>query len=106
MNHKEKLSDYEWLLLLQQKDESALSHIYDMYAPGIYGLLLRQVGNENLASKILKNTFVNIWNECEKADCIKQRLFTWILALTHKTALSDFKINLQKSTLPVNSSII
>jgi RNA polymerase sigma-70 factor (ECF subfamily) len=91
------LPDTELLLLLKSKDEKALSYVYDLYAPGMYGLILKKVKDEDLAAKILKCTFLNIWKECGKADCFKQRLFTWILSQTHKTALTDFKIDLNTS---------
>ena len=94
MDQSYHLSDQELLLLLKKKDEKALSYLYDLYAPALYGLILKNVGNEELASEILKSTFVNVWKECQKTDCIKRRLFTWFVSLTHKTAMTDFQIDL------------
>lgn len=96
MNYKEhQNSNYKLLLQLKNNDKNAFSFIYDKYSPLLYGLILRRVQNEKLAAEILKNAFIRIWNECKNIDCVKANLFTWLLSSTNKTALTDFKINLE-----------
>ncbi len=96
MEYTERQSrDRELLLQLKNKDEKAFSYVYDKYAPLLYGVILKRVPNEKLASEILKRAFIKIWNECKNLDCVNENLFTWLLSLTNKTAVADFKINLE-----------
>lgn len=94
-----KLTEKELWLLLKQKSASAFSYLYDEYAPLIYGTIVREVKNPQLASDILKNTFINIVNECNHTDCIKSSLFSWMLQLTRTTAIQEFRTSLDFSSL-------
>lgn len=94
MNKSDGVSDYDLLLMLKRKDENALSLVYDKYAPQLYGLIVKQVKSLQLATEILKRTFIKIWRECTNVDSIKQKLFTWLISLAHRTARIDFNINL------------
>lgn len=93
------LEERQLLLLIQQKDKAAIGFLYDKYAPLIYGIILRQVKNEKIATTILQAAFVTIIKECDTLDCLKQSLFTWILKLTHKSALNDFRVELNLRSL-------
>ncbi|GEO08143.1 RNA polymerase sigma factor [Segetibacter aerophilus] len=84
-------------MALKQKDQKAFSYLYDQYAPSIYGVLVREVKNEQLAAEILKRTFINIIEECNNMDCIKQSLFVWLLMMTKKMAASSFNVNINLS---------
>lgn len=95
-----KFTEKELMLLLNQRSPAAFTYLYDRYAPVIYGLVLKEVKNGQLASEILKTTFINIFKECKNLDCVKHSLFTWLLSLTRQTASSDFKIDIDvKSVL-------
>lgn len=98
---KQIMSNPDLFLLLKSKDEKAFSSVYDLYAASLYGILLKNVGDESLAAEMLTRTFINIWKECPDVDCAKQKLFTWVISLTYKTALNDFKINLYQKKSPV-----
>lgn len=92
-----KPNDKDLLHLLHCRSETAFVELYDMYAPALYGLILKKVEDKHLAGEILQKAFLTIWKECAKPECIKQRLFTWILSLTCQTALSQYNINLHTS---------
>lgn len=88
------LPEKDLVSLLQKKDYNAFSYLYDQYAPLVYGLIFKEVKNEQLASEILTQTFINISNECESLSCVRQRLFSWILGMAKKTAMNGFKVNI------------
>lgn len=105
MINNTKLIDKEFVTLLKQKNEKALNSLYDQYAPLIYGFLLKEVKSEGLSNDILKNTFINVINECKSIDCTQQSFFTWILLIMKKTAADDFEVNLNfRPVLPENSN--
>ena len=87
-------TEKELLLLLKQKSEKAFSYLYDQYAPLVYGLILKKVRDEKLASDILSSTFINILEECNNPECVKQTLFTWILKLAKQTAAIKYKVDI------------
>ncbi|WP_297820772.1 hypothetical protein [Segetibacter sp.] len=93
------LTERELVLSLKQKDEKAFGHLYDQYAPIIYGIILREVNNHDIASEILKSTFLNVINECDNIDCVKHSLLIWLLVMTKKTASANFKVNINFNSL-------
>ncbi|GAL67833.1 RNA polymerase sigma-70 factor [Jejuia pallidilutea] len=48
---------------LKNKDEAALSQLYDAYAPAIYGVILRICKDEQEAQNLLQDTFLTIWDK-------------------------------------------
>jgi len=99
-----KLTEKELLMLLKQKNEEAFNYCYDHYAPLLYGVILREVGNERIASGILKSTFIKIFNSCKNPDCVKISLFASLLAGSKETAVREFKVNIDFKSLPPRRS--
>lgn len=100
-----QLPTNELLLLLQEKNVSAVSYLYDQYASMIYGIIVREIQNSKLATDILKSTFLNIIKECNTLDCVKQSVFAWLLTLTKRTAFTEFKTNIEfKSLVPTKNA--
>jgi hypothetical protein len=55
-------------------DEGAFALLYDAYAPLLFGIIVRIVGDEKEAENLLQDTFVKIWNHISKYDAEKGRL--------------------------------
>ena len=88
-------TEKEFFLLLEQKNEDASNYLYDRYSPLVYGIIVRQVKNEKIAAEILKRSFITIFRECKKIECLKQPLFSWLLLLTQKTITSSLDYNIK-----------
>lgn len=58
-------------------DHLALSEIYDDYSGAIYGVLLRMCRQEDIASDILQETFITIWEKRESYNPEKGQFYTW-----------------------------
>jgi hypothetical protein len=56
-NHK---SDTEILSMLVENKKSAWAHLYDKYAPLMYGTILKMTGDETLAEAIFEIAFVEL----------------------------------------------
>lgn len=89
-----QLTDQQLTLMLQQEPIKATSYLYDQYSASIYGLLIRELKNEKLASEILKQTFINVSIQKHQTELKKQSTFVWLLQLMVKTAFYNFKIHL------------
>ena len=77
--------------LLGKKDESAIDLIYDQYGGNLYGYLLQMLKSEEEAQDVLQNSFVKIWNNAEKFDSSKAKLFTWLLSICRNTAIDRIR---------------
>ncbi len=83
--------------LLRANDKEAISLIYDHYAPALYGVVLRMVGDEETAQDVLQESLVKCWKNATSYNPSKAKLFTWLLNITRNTAID--KIRSRKSRL-------
>jgi len=78
--------------LLQQRNEKAFGYLYDNYAAALNGVVLPIVNNdEQTASDILQEVFVNVWKKIEFYDASKGRLFTWLLNIARNAAIDKIR---------------
>ncbi len=76
---------------MQKGDTSALSLVYERYAPALFGVLSRLVNDDHLAEDILQEAFVKIWNNAGAYDASKGRLFTWMLNICRNQAIDKMR---------------
>ena len=57
------LKDQSLIIKLQNKDETALSLLYDKYSAALYGVILRICKDEDHAQNLLQDTFMSIYFE-------------------------------------------
>lgn len=72
---------------LQRKDTKALDYLYDHYAAALYGAVARIVKNEDIASEVLQDVFLKIWERIGSYDATKGRLFTWMINVARNHAI-------------------
>lgn len=89
MVYPEHFSDPELIKLLQYKDKDAFSLLYDTYAPSLYGVLLKLVKNDRLATEILEKVFLNIWSDCTTLSNRQQSIFVRMYSMTYKMAKAE-----------------
>jgi RNA polymerase sigma factor (sigma-70 family) len=105
--HRNKLQpeDQEMIALLIKKDKSVITLLYERYAGALYGVICNLISNEEVAKETLQDVFIKIWNNGDKYEPAKGRLFTWMVQLTRNVAIdtlrsSQFKKNNRTETLP------
>ena len=72
---------------MKNKDQAAFARLYDSYSGAIYSIILQIVNDEELASDILQEVFINIWRKIEMYDAEKGRLFTWMLNIARNASI-------------------
>lgn len=77
--------------LLAEKDDKAISLLYDNYADTLYGVAFKIVKDEDLAQDILQESFVKIWKKADSYDASKAKLFTWLFRITRNTAIDKLR---------------
>ncbi|SEQ41515.1 RNA polymerase, sigma-24 subunit, RpoE [Hyunsoonleella jejuensis] len=73
---------------LKNKDEAALSQLYDAYAPAIYGVIFRMCKDEQHAQNILQDTFLTIWDKSHQYNPEKGKFYTWAYRIAKNKTLN------------------
>lgn len=73
---------------LQNKDETALSIIYDNYSAALYGVIIRMCKDEDHAKNLLQDTFLTIWEKSQTYDFEKGRFYTWAYRIAKNKTLN------------------
>lgn len=77
--------------LLQERNEKAISLLYENYGDTLYGVAYKVVRNEELAQDVLQESFVKIWKKSDSYDASKAKLFTWLFRITRNTAIDKLR---------------
>lgn len=91
MDNLQKYTEDELVLLLQQKDQSAFSYLYDNYSGALNGAIFRMTDDATLSEDILQEAFLKIWKYIGSYDKTKGRLFTWMLNLTKNLTIDTLR---------------
>lgn len=92
---------------LRSRDNSAVSVLYDMYSPALYGVIFQIVKVEEIAEDVLQEAFLKIWKSFDSYDESRGRLFTWMINICRNLAIDkirskEFRMKVATDELPVN----
>ncbi|RDY58122.1 RNA polymerase sigma factor [Flagellimonas nanhaiensis] len=77
--------------LLAEKDDKAISLLYDNYGDTLYGVAYKVVKDEELAQDVLQESFIKIWKKADSYDPSKAKLFTWLFRIIRNTAIDKLR---------------
>lgn len=77
--------------LLQERNEKAISLLYDHYGDTLYGVAFKVVRDEELAQDVVQESFVKIWKKSDTYDPSKAKLFTWLFRIIRNTAIDKLR---------------
>lgn len=77
--------------LLQERNDKAISLLYDNYGDTLLGVANKVLRNEELAQDVLQESFVKIWKKADSYDPSKAKLFTWLFRITRNTAIDKLR---------------
>ena len=77
--------------LLAEKDDKAISLLYDNYGDTLFGVAYKVVKDEDLAQDVVQESFVKIWKKSDSYDATKAKLFTWLFRITRNTAIDKLR---------------
>ena len=96
----------EILRLFEEGNVKAMNLLYDHYSDALYGIVLRMVGDEALASDVLQESFVKIWQNSRSYDPSKGRLFTWLLRIVKNKAIDSIRKTGRKAEIQTELKIV
>lgn len=77
--------------LLHERNEKAISLLYEHYGDTLYGVAFKVVRDSELAQDVLQESFVKIWKKSDSYDSSKAKLFTWLFRITRNTAIDKLR---------------
>ncbi|GLU42446.1 RNA polymerase sigma factor [Allomuricauda sp. NBRC 101325] len=77
--------------LLAEKDDRAISLLYENYGDTLFGVAYKVVKDEDLAQDVLQESFIKIWKKADTYDASKAKLFTWLFRITRNTAIDKLR---------------
>lgn len=69
------------------RDRQSFEQLYKITSPQLFGLVLRIVKNQDLASEVLQEGFVKIWNRAGDYRPDKAAAMTWMGAIVRNQAI-------------------
>jgi RNA polymerase sigma factor (sigma-70 family) len=80
------------VLALKERNNQAFGFLYDNYAGALYSIIKQIITDNNeLASDVLQEVFINIWRKIETYDQTKGRLFTWMLNIARNASIDTLR---------------
>lgn len=80
-----------WIGQVVERDEDALSRLYDAMAGRIYGLALRITRNAQTAEEVVEDTFWQVWRQAPRFDPERGSAAGWMLNMTRSRALDALR---------------
>jgi RNA polymerase sigma-70 factor, ECF subfamily len=74
---------------LVERDETALTELYDQFGSFVYGLAARVIGDRRAAEDVTQDVFLFVWQHPETFEPERGRLRTFFGTLAHRRAV-DF----------------
>lgn len=69
------------LLLIRQREPSAIALLYDTYGAAIYGLVFNMVGDKMSAERILTDTLIKVYYHIGDFRPEFSSFFTWVVKI-------------------------
>lgn len=85
------------------QDNSCIPVLYDHYGSALYGVIYRMVNNQEIASELLQDTFVKIWQKGNQYDSDKGRLYTWMMKIAKNGALNHLSSKSHQQSKKIQS---
>ncbi|MDX6532441.1 MAG: hypothetical protein QOJ13_214 [Gaiellales bacterium] len=101
----EHLSDHGLLALVARGDRDAFAQLYDLYGAAAYGLAVRIVRDRDLASDVVQEAFLTIWNQAARFDSSRGQPSTWILTVTHHKAVDMVRREQRRRTEQIEEGL-
>jgi RNA polymerase sigma-70 factor (ECF subfamily) len=98
------VEDTDLLLRIAQKDQPALSTLYDRYARIIYGLAFKSLHSIEESEEVVLDVFSQVWRIAERYDRAKGRADTWLFTLARSRILDRLR-KIQRARTATNVSI-
>ncbi len=103
MKPSSAVDDVALLTQIAQRDQTALSLLYDRYARIIYGLAFKSLRSAEESEEAVLDVFAQVWRIAERYDVQKGKADTWLFTLARSRILDRLrKLKRSNSTAVVS----
>ena len=78
-------------MMLKDRNSQSFSYLYNNYSGSLYTIILQIIPDQELASDVLQEVFINIWRKIDTYDQSKGRLYTWMLNIARNAAIDSIR---------------
>jgi RNA polymerase sigma factor (sigma-70 family) len=82
----------ELLIRIAQKDQVALSRLYDRYARVIYGVAFKILGSAEETEEVVLDVFSQVWRTAHRYNPAQGRVDAWLFMITRSRALDRLRV--------------
>ena len=90
MTQPERQPDRDLIADLVQRDQAALGELYDRYAPLVYALALRVLGQPRDAQEAVGDVFHQVWQQARRYDG-RGSVHAWIFTIARSRAVDRLR---------------
>jgi RNA polymerase sigma factor (sigma-70 family) len=95
--------EFSLLKRISQKDETALSELYDRYARILYSVAFKSLGSVEESEEVVLDVFSQVWRIADRYDSRKARVDTWLFMLMRSRVLDRLRAVQRLGKLPTTS---
>ncbi len=92
-------TENELVASLKRRDNDAYSYLYLNYRGSLFAIINQIIADTETANDVLQEVFITVWNNIDKYNAEKGRLYTWLLNLTRNTAINKTRSKNYKTFL-------
>ncbi|MEM9905143.1 MAG: sigma-70 family RNA polymerase sigma factor [Cyanobacteria bacterium P01_D01_bin.44] len=74
-----------------ERDQTALSQLYDRYARVMYSLAFKMLGSVEEAEEVVLDVFSQVWRDAHRYDASRSRVDAWLFMITRSRALDRLR---------------
>jgi RNA polymerase sigma-70 factor (ECF subfamily) len=82
-----KLEDNALLKMMSQRQEQALSELYDRYSRLVFSVALNVLVDEALAEEVTQDVFLRVWEKADTFDSDLGKVSTWLASVARNRAI-------------------
>jgi RNA polymerase sigma-70 factor (ECF subfamily) len=97
---EEHATDSELAEAVRRHDRQAFEHLYDRYAPLVYGIAHRVLRRDCDAEAVVSDVFYELWTGPNKIDPSKQSLHTFFIVMARSRSIDRLR---RESTLQIHT---
>ncbi len=90
-------TEEELLAGLRNRDNAAYHSLYMNYRGSLYNVILQLIADKETANDVLQEVFITVYQQIDKYDENKGRLFTWLVRVTRNAAINKLRSKVYKS---------
>lgn len=87
----EKPTAEELLASVAERDEDAVGELYERFAPGLMGMLLRVLSDREAAEQLLQDVFLRLWSDARHYKQEQASVAAWLVIMARTAAIDRLR---------------